>query len=137
MKTTLIPRLLTTSIAALVMAALPTAQAANQVWTGSNATSGNWSTGTNWNGGAAPLAANTATFNATISNTWGNSALNPIVLTADTSIKSFSFTGATGSYFIGSTSGPKFILTSGGSLSITNNTTLTASNATITINAPM
>ncbi len=112
---------------------------ANQTWSG-NVTNGNWSSGGaggNWGGAALPGATNTATFNSAIANTWGDSSSNPIVLTADTSIKSLTFTGATGSYFIGSTGGPKFVLTSGGALTITNNVTLIASNATITVNAPI
>lgn len=111
------------------------ALAANQSWTGGNATSGSWNTATNWNGGAVPLATNTATFNAAIANTWGNSAGNPITLASDTGIGSITFGAATGSYFVGTTGGAKFLLNSGGTIQIASGSA--TAGAVETINAPL
>ena len=115
--------------------------AADQAWTGGNATSGNWSTVGNWSGGAAPGATYgntttaTATFNASIANGWGTVGTPIIIDSASQNIKSITFTGSTGSYFIGSTGGNPLLLTSGGAITLATNATGT--NLTETINAPI
>lgn len=47
---------------ALLLAALPAANAANVAWTGSSSVT--WATGLNWTGGAAPVATDVAVFNS-------------------------------------------------------------------------
>ncbi len=119
------------SIAA--MCALHSANASSQTWTG--ATSGAWSTPTNWAGGAAPGATSGVTstdyaiFNTAVSNT---------TVTIDTylNLSGFTFTGAPGSYTIGSTSGSSVYLTAGGTSQITTGLTNT-STVIETINAPL
>ena len=114
------------SLAAICTALLAQpARAGNQTWTGGNATSGNWSNSDSWNGGNAPgstsstTSPDVATFNTAIANTWGNSALNPIVIDSATqNIGGITFSGAAGSYFIGSTSGNALTLSDGGTIQI-------------------
>jgi fibronectin-binding autotransporter adhesin len=115
--------------------------AASQNWTGGSAVDGNWGTALNWNGavpGSTSVlnSADVATFNAAIANTWGNSALNPIVINSTTqNISGLTFTLAAGNYFIGSTAGNRLLLSSGGTIQIA--AALTATNAIETINAPL
>jgi autotransporter-associated beta strand protein len=115
---------------------LNSAQAANQNWDGGSVLDGNWSTIANWGSdvpGATAGTTNTdtATFAAAIANTWGDSALNPIVIDADRNIKSITFSGSSGSYFVGSTGGNALLLTSGGTIQNI------ASNKVVTIDAPL
>jgi autotransporter-associated beta strand protein len=78
----------------------------------------------------------TATFNAAISNTWGNTALNPVVINSATqNIKNISFDTSAGAYFIGSTGGNPLLLTTAGTIQILS--TFGGSNTTETINAPL
>ena len=125
-----------------VLACPAISHAAGQNWTGGSVANGNWSTVGNWNGavpGATSGTTNgdTATFNAAIANTWGSTALIPVVIDSATqNIKSIAFDLAAGNYFIGGTgANNSLLLTSGGSISINN--TLTATNAIETVNAPL
>ena len=119
------------------------AQAASQVWNGNSTVDGNWTTTTNWVNNAYPgglgatNSGSIATFNAAIAHTWGNSASNPVVINnvAGISIAGLTFDTAAGNYFIGSTNGNSLLLTSGGTIQILSS--LTATNATETINAPL
>lgn len=121
--------------------------AANQTWTGGSVANGNWSTGANWNGGAAPGATSgttstdVATFNAAIANTWGNASGNPVVIDSATqNLGGFTFTGAigganNGAFYIGATGGNTLLLSSGGTTQVTSG--LTYTNPQININAPV
>ncbi|MFN0080128.1 MAG: beta strand repeat-containing protein [Prosthecobacter sp.] len=136
MKTT--HRLLT--LACLLLPAL-TGQAANQTWIGGSLIDGNWSSGGNWSGGAAPGSTSVtnspdiATFNAAIANGWGTLA-TPIVIDSTTqNIFGLTFTGAAGSYVIGTTGGNALRLSSTGTIQIASG--LTATNVIQTINAPL
>src|SRR5437016_94197 len=102
--------------------------AASQTWNGGSPANGNWTNGANWVvGNAFPgltdgnVSGSTATFNAAIGNTWGNSAANPVVIDSNKlSINSILFTATAGNYFIGSTNGNSLFLSNGGSVSINN-----------------
>ncbi len=103
---------------------------------------GNWSRNGNWSGGAPPgstvltNSTDVATFNAAITNTWGNAAGNPVVIDSPTqNIGGISFDTSAGNYFIGSSGGNALRLSSGGTIQILN--ALTATNAIETINAPL
>ncbi len=116
--------------------------AASQTWAGGSGANGNWSTGANWSGGAAPgstsltTSTDIATFNAAISNTWGNSAANPIVIDSATqNIRGITFGTAAGNYFIGTTGGNALRLSSGGTILMASG--LTGTNVVETINAPL
>ncbi len=118
------------------------AQGASQNWVGGSTVDGKWSTSGNWGGtpipGATSGLTNTdiATFNAAIANTWGSTALIPIVIDLTTqNIGGLNFDTAAGSYYIGTTAGNSLLLTSGGTIQILS--TLTATNAVETINAPL
>lgn len=118
------------------------ATASDQTWTGGSAVDGNWSTGANWSGGAAPGSTtvldngDVATFNAAIANTWGNAAGNPVVIdSASQNIGGLTFTGSPGNYFIGSTGGNSLLLSSGGAIQVTGG--LGVTNPVFTINAPV
>lgn len=127
---------------ALLAATGPSAIAATESWTGGSTVNGDWSTGANWSGGAAPgsvsvtTSTDVAIFNTAIANTWGNSAVNPVVIDqANQNIGGINFDTAAGSYFIGSAAGNPLYLTSSGTIQILN--TLTATNPVETINAPL
>ena len=100
-----------------------------------------WSTSTNWASGAVPGAtlgtSNTdvATFSTPL-GTFGTS-LNPIIIDSATqNIGGITFTGAAGNFTIGSALlSNSLYLTSGGMIQI--NSSLTATNAIETINAPL
>lgn len=132
----------TAAAGAIAICAIQDAGAASQTWTGGSTLDGSWSTGSNWNGGSAPgstsgtTSTDTATFKLAIANTWGNSALNPVVIgSASQNIQNVTFTGNAGSYFIGSTGGNSLYLTGNGSILATLFTS--ASLVTETINAPL
>jgi fibronectin-binding autotransporter adhesin len=125
--------------AVLSLAFVVSAHAANQAWTGGGADA-NWSTPTNWNGGVpgSTLITNStdvAIFNAAIVNTWGDSALNSIVVDANRNIFGINFDLLSGNYFIGSTGGNVLRLSNGGAIQILNS--LSATNAIETVNAPL
>ena len=132
--------------AALALMAAETAWGSSQSWTGSSTVNGNWSTGGaggNWGVNAAPGAttgltsADLATFSTAISNSWGSSAGNPVVVDANRNIKSITFNanGASlGNFFIGSVGGNALLLTSAGTIQINNGTN---ANPTETVNAPL
>ena len=120
----------------------PSARAADGTWTGGSLANGNWSSALNWLSGTVPGATSgttnpdIATFNAAIANTWGNTAVNPIVIDANRNIRGINFTGAAGNYFIGATGGNAILLSNGGAIEILYSTN--AINAIIgTINAPL
>lgn len=130
------------AVGAIAACVIQDAGAASQTWTGGSTVDGSWSTGSNWNGGAAPgstsgtSSTDTATFKLAIANTWGNSALNPVVIgSASQNIQSITFTGNAGSYFVGSTGGNSLYLTGNGTILATLFTN--ASLVTETINAPL
>ncbi|MHB0766844.1 autotransporter family protein [Bradyrhizobium sp. 5.13L] len=89
--------------------ALFTGSASAQSWTGT--TSNDWTIGSNWSGGAVPIAGNVVNINTT--------SPNPTVLGA-----SGAAVGATGSIFLGGSSS---------NLTIQNGSTLTSSGASIAI----
>ena len=110
-------------------------------WDGGSTADGNWATVVNWNGDTAAPGSTSgttnigvATFNAAIANTWGLTA-TPVVTTAGLNIGGISFDTAAGNYFIGATGGNAIKLSSGGSIQILS--TLTATNAIETVNAPL
>src|SRR5262249_37943720 len=120
-------------------------EAASGTWSGGSA-NGSWTTAANWNTvpGATGVTNNTdiATFSTAITNTWGNSSANPIVIdTANRSLGGITFTANTGNYFIGSTSGSNSLLitstATGGSTGTIQINNGTGSNVTETINAPI
>ena len=112
----------------------PYARAANQTWTGGSAINGNWGTTGNWTGSPVPGAGQTATFNAAIANTWGNSTANPVVIdSASQNINTITFTTSAGNYTIGSTVGNPLL--NWGNIQIDSG--LTATNAVETVNAPL
>lgn len=120
----------------------PSAFGANATWTGGSIVDGGWATGANWSPSAAPGSAtgvntnaDTATFNAAIANTWGNSSANPIVIDGNRSIKFISFDTSVGNYFIGSTGGNSLKLNNNSVVSLLS--TVTGTNVTETINAPI
>lgn len=128
--------------AAAVLLFGPSAQAADQTWNGGSVGNGNWGTGVNWVGGAAPgstAATNNqdvATFNGPIANTWGATSGNPIVIDSATqNIGSINFDTNAGNYFLGSTGGNTLRLTTGNKIELLS--TLLGSNKTITINTPL
>jgi len=129
------------AVLALLLTSLA-AHAAGQTWTGGSVANGAWSTGSNWGGGAAPgstvvtTSPDVAIFNTPIANTWGNTAVNPVVIdSVSQNIAGINFTGNAGNYFIGSTGSNSLLLTNGGTIQI--QASLTATNATETINAPL
>ena len=103
-------RLASASAAALM--ALSTASASAQSWTG--ATSTDWTDGSNWSGGAVPVAGNVVNINTT--------SPSPTVLGGGGAA-----TGATGNLSVGVTAG------SSGNLTIQNGSTLTSGGATLVI----
>jgi autotransporter-associated beta strand protein len=116
-------------------------QAADQIWNGLGGDA-EWSSVSNWVGDlAAPgstsgtTSPDIATFDSAISNSWGDSEGNPILITPDLNLRGINFTAEAGSYFIGGTGGSSLLLTSGGSIQILS--TLTASGVTETVNAPL
>jgi len=119
------------------------AHAANQTWDGGSSTDGFFSDLANWIGNVAPGATGGSTtstdvaiFNAPIVNTWGNSAVDPVVIDSGTqNIGGINFDTAADNYFIGSTGGNPLLVSSGGAIQILS--TLTATNAVETINAPL
>jgi hypothetical protein len=106
--------------AASVALALP-AFAASGYWN-TTTTDANWATDSNWDTAAAPgdlLATNTnadtATFNATVTNGFGTTS--PVVIDAGRNLKSISFsTAAASAYVIGTTGGNAILLSSGGTI---------------------
>ena len=120
------------------------AQAASQTWDGGSA-DGNWNSVTNWvvdtaypGGIGTTTNADVATFNAAIANTWGDAVGNPIVTPANLNIGGITFTTLAGNYFIGATDGNPLLLSSGGTIQITNGLTNLINNVvTETINAPL
>lgn len=117
---------------------LSRAEAANGTWLNSGATSTTWSETSNWSGGTVPGAtagttnADTATFNSAL-GTYGTTA-SPILIDAGRNISVLLFTGSSGGYTIGTTSGNTLVLTAGGGMQ--RDALSTGSNA-ITINAPL
>lgn len=117
----------------------PSANAANGTWLNTGAVDGSWGTTSNWAGGTVPGAisgttnADIATFNTAL-GTFGTAG-SPIIIDSGRNIKSLTFDTATGNYVIGTTGGNKLLLTSAGVTQIAS--TLTATNAQITINAPL
>ena len=119
------------------------AHAANQVWDGGSLVDGMWSDIANWLGGAPPgstggvtTSTDVATFNTPITNTWGDASANPVVIDSATqNIGGINFDTASDNYFIGSTGGNPLLVSSGGAIQILS--TLTATNAVETINAPL
>ena len=129
--------------AALTLMAAETARGSNQIWTGGSAANGNWSTGGNWSGSSAPgstsllTSGDVATFNAAISNGWGSSASNPVIVDANRNIKGITFNAGVatvGNFFVGAVDGNALHLTTNGTLQISNGT---ATNPTETVNAPL
>ncbi len=122
-------------------AQLPLRARASQIWDGGGA-NGIWSNVIDWLGDIAAPGDTVSTdnpdvgiFNAAIANTWGNAASNPIVIDPNRNLGGISFDLASGNYFIGSTTGNTLKVSSGGTIQILN--TLTATNLTATINAPL
>ncbi len=115
------------------------AHAASGTWLDTGATSANWSDTTNWASGTIPGATTgtTDTSIATFNSAVGSEGLSttPIVIDSGRNAAGISFDTAAGSYFIGATGGNSLLLTSGGSIQILS--TLTATNAVETINAPL
>ena len=117
----------------------PSAFAANSTWDGSEADA-NWSTALNWSAGApgattGTTSADIATFNTAIANTWGSTALIPIIVDANRNISGLNFNLAADAYFIGSTAGNPLLLSSGGEMQ--RNTGITGTSINQTINAPL
>ncbi|WP_424579312.1 MULTISPECIES: autotransporter family protein [Bradyrhizobium] len=94
------------------MTALTGASVSAQTWTGT--ASSDWTAGSNWSGGAVPIAGNVVTINTT--------SPNPTILGVGGAAA-----GATGQLTVGNTTG------SFGNLTIQNGSTLTSSAATIAI----
>jgi autotransporter-associated beta strand protein len=117
---------LTTLIALLLAGAfsVPAQAAATATWTG--ATNGTWSTSTNWSPSGAPST--TAVFNASSSNT-------TVTLSAATSIGNINFDASAANYTIGTTGGNALDLSDQSIIQILS--TLTATNAVETVNAPI
>ena len=116
-------------------------QAADQIWNGLGGDS-EWSSVSNWVGGLEAPGSTTgttnpdvATFNSAITNSWGDSEGNPILITPGLNLREIRFTAGADNYFLGQTIGNSLLLTSGGSIQILS--TLTASGVTETINAPL
>jgi len=114
-------------------------RAASQTWN-SDGSSANWDSTTNWGGNTAPgatsgsVSTDVATFNSAV-GTVGTSG-NPIVIDANRNIYELSFSGAPGSFTIGSAAGNTLKITSGGRI-IINSAMTNTSLATQTVNAPM
>ncbi|WP_245448719.1 hypothetical protein [Bradyrhizobium ottawaense] len=100
------------SAAAAALIALSPRSASAQSWTGT--TSSDWTVGSNWSGGAVPIAGNLVNINTT--------SPNPTILGVGGAAA-----GATGRLTVGNTTG------SFGNLTIQNGSTLTTSGATIAI----
>ncbi|MDB6074186.1 MAG: hypothetical protein JWO89_1826, partial [Verrucomicrobiaceae bacterium] len=113
--------------------------AASSTWLNTGTVDGSWGTTSNWVGGIVPgvlsgtTNTDTATFNTAL-GTFGTIG-NPIVIDAGRNLRSLTFDTAVGNYVIGSTGGNKLLLTTAGTIQIP--ATLTATNAQITINAPL
>src|SRR3954454_13664213 len=106
-------RLLRASVSATMLTALSVSSAAAQVvWNGTTST--DWTAGTNWSGGAAPIAGNVVNINT--------ASPNPTVLGVGGAA-----VGTTGNILVGVTGG------STGNLTIQNGSTLTSSGATLHI----
>ena len=124
-------------LSALLLAS-QSVHAASTTW---NATPGtaDWATGTNWALGTAPGATGTLTNQDTatfLTNTNGNGTTSPVVIDATRNIKSITFGvggGTAPAFTIGSTGGNSLLLSSGGAISITNN----SGSAVETVNAPL
>ena len=127
---------------ACICSCIGTSRAADLLWDGGSVTNGNWSTVANWNGDTAvpgvtdggTTNTDVATFNAALAHTWGLTG-TPVVTTANLNIGGMSFDSAAGNYFIGTTGGSAIKLSSGGTIQMLS--TLTATNAIETINAPL
>lgn len=104
--------LILTTVPAFVLTALTGASVSAQTWTGT--ASSDWTAGSNWSGGAVPIAGNVVTIDTT--------SPNPTVLGVGGAAA-----GATGQLTVGNTTG------SFGNLTIQNGSTLTSSAATIAI----
>lgn len=104
--------LILTTVPAFVLTALTGASVSAQTWTGT--ASSDWTVGSNWSGGAVPIAGNVVNINTT--------SPNPTVLGVGGAAA-----GATGQLTVGNTTG------SFGNLTIQNGSTLTSSAATIAI----
>ncbi|CAN5667549.1 autotransporter-associated beta strand repeat-containing protein [soil metagenome] len=108
--------------------------AADGTWNDAGATSGLWSTGSNWMLGTIPGATtgtvngDTATFDGTL-GTYGTSG-NPILIDPNRNILNLAIGNSAGAYFIGTTGGNKLLLSDGGALTID-------SASIATINAPL
>ena len=113
-------------------------------WANTGTTNANWTTTDNWVGGIVPgstaaITGNNADASVAIFNTalgtYG-SVGNPVVIdSASENIKSITFDTAAGDFVIGSTGLNPLYLSGGGTIQIAG--TLTATNATETINAPL
>ncbi len=115
------------------------AHAANGTWQ-IGGTSGNWTNFTNWISSTVPGATSgttdtdVATFNSAV-GTYGTSGSPIVIDSASENIGGVSFDTAAGNYTIGATGGNSLLLTSGGTIQILS--TLTATNAVETLNAPL
>lgn len=114
-------------------------QAASQTWN-SDGSSADWGSSSNWGGNSAPgaTAGSTSSDIATFSSAVGTvgTSGNPILIDANRNIQSMVFSGAPGSFTIGTIGGNTLKMTSSGSIVINNGLTNT-SGVTQTINAPM
>lgn len=114
-------------------------QAAPQSWDGGG-TNANWTTPENWSGDAVPgtTGANTAdiaTFNAAITNGWGESIGNAIRIDTPRAIGRIYFEGASGNYFLGNSTDSVLTLSQGTSIQINN--TISSTSMVATILAPL
>jgi uncharacterized repeat protein (TIGR02543 family) len=113
-------------------------------WLNTGITDANWNSTDNWVGGivpgsTAPITGSNANADEAIFDTapgtYGTAG-NPVVIDSTSeNIKSITFTGTAGDFVIGSTVGNPLYLSSTGTIQIPG--TLTATNATETINAPL
>ncbi|MCX6938177.1 MAG: hypothetical protein NTU80_09835, partial [Verrucomicrobia bacterium] len=100
-------------------------------------TDANWVTGANWSTAAAPgdllgtTNTDTATFSATVTNTFGTTA--PIVVDSGRNLQSITFsTSAASAYVLGTTGGNALLLSSGGTIQ-----TVSGVANVQTVNAPL
>ncbi len=134
------PRLSRVSSLAVAIAALLAAQAVRATditWDGGSTGNGNWSTATNWVGDSTvPGSADTAIFDAAITNTWGLQG-SAILIDSGQNIKEITFSGSAGDYYIGSTGGNSLLVAAGGKIAITSEITGAIATSTETISAPL
>ena len=125
--------LLAGSIAVLL--ASHSAHAASGTWLNTGATNGTWSTTSNWVSGIVPgpSPSETATFQTAV-GTFGTSG-SPILIDAGRQFGTITFSGAAGNYVIGTTGGNALQGSNGATIQL--RSTLTATNAVETINAPL